>query len=41
MMLKSKKNFYDLHDMFEEYIKLLYEDLSKINDKVWREFSQS
>jgi len=39
--IKKYKNFNDLHDMFEEYIKLLFEDLNKINDKVWREFSQS
>jgi len=39
--IKTYENFKDLHDMFEEYIKLLFEDLNKINDKVWREFSQS
>lgn len=39
--IKTYENFKDLHDMFEEYIKLLFEDLNKINDKVRREFNQS
>ena len=39
--IKKYKNFKELHFMFEEYINLLFEDLNKINDKVWREFSQS
>lgn len=39
--IKDYKGFEDLNDLFQLHLRLLFEDLNKINNKVWRKFSQS
>lgn len=39
--IKEYKSYKELRDMFNDYIRALKKDLIKMNNKVWKEFSQS